>query len=84
MTDVMTERSHTDDTPPIAEIGDVSGDNIPRLVTSDVRWVSQHVEDPSGQFHDTERMLKASVSGPRIDQVCHRQLVNVSQPLERP
>lgn len=80
MTEVVEESAESDELSPAAQ-----RESLRKLdVTMPVRLGRDHVENATRHLHHAEGMLESAVGSARIDQIRHRELMNVPQPLERP
>jgi hypothetical protein len=83
VTEVVTQRRHSDRRAPVVADPPLVMDlreHIPDR-RMDVLAVCDDIEDPSGQLHHTQRVLKAAMGSPRIDQISQGKLVHVPQSL---
>jgi hypothetical protein len=81
MAGVVAERGHAQRAAPVLEVERVRRDDVADVVCQ-VLGVRDHVEDARGELHHAERMLEPLVGGARVDQIGHRQLVDMPQSLE--
>ena len=85
VTDVVTECCHSHDSSPICYLVR-TGERFQQMLHI-VRYIVRirdYVENSARKFHYTKRMLEPLMSCTRINEIGHRQLVNMTQSLERP
>ena len=82
MSDVVAQDRHPQDVAPVPILRLVAGYvTIYRIIQ--VVGIRNHVKNSARQVHHAQAMLESLVSRSRIEHVLHRQLMDVSQALDR-